>query len=72
MSTSSVIEQRLTAVEAAVSELQRRLANLPPAPNWLEQVTGSFKDEPAFEEVLAFGRALRAADQLPEDTGEPR
>jgi hypothetical protein len=71
MSTSSVIEQRLTAVEAAVSELQRRLANLPPAPNWLEQVTGSFKDEPAFEQVLAFGRALRAADQLPGDTGEP-
>jgi hypothetical protein len=71
MSTSSVIEQRLTAVEAAVSELQRRLANLPPAANWLEQVTGSFKDEPAFEEVLAFGRALRAADQLPKDTGEP-
>jgi hypothetical protein len=62
MSRSSVIEQRLTAVEAAVSELQRRLANLPPAPNWLEQVTGSFKDEPAFEEVLAVGRALRAAD----------
>jgi hypothetical protein len=54
-----------------VSELQRRLANLPPAPNWLEQVTGSFKDEPAFEEVFAFGQALRAADQLPEDTGEP-
>jgi hypothetical protein len=71
MSTSSVIEQRLTAVEAAVSELQRRLANLPPAPNWLEQVTGSFKDEPAFEEVLAFGRELRAADQLPEETGKP-
>ena len=71
MSTSSVIEQRLRAVEAAVSELQRRLANLPPAPNWLEQVTGSFKEEPAFDEVLAFGQALRAADQLPEDTGEP-
>jgi hypothetical protein len=71
MSTSSVIEQRLMAVEAAVRELQRRLVNLPPAPNWLEQVTGSFKNEPAFEEVLAFGRALRAADQLPEDPGEP-
>jgi hypothetical protein len=71
MSTSSVIEQRLTAVEAALSELQRRLANLPPAPNWLEQVAGSFKDEPAFEEVLAFGRELRAADQLPEETGKP-
>jgi hypothetical protein len=60
MSTSSIIEERLAAVEAAVTELQRRLANLPPASNWLEQVTGSFKDEPAFEEVLAFGRALRA------------
>ncbi|MBI3989869.1 MAG: hypothetical protein HY347_09670 [candidate division NC10 bacterium] len=70
MTTDTQIEQRLTAVENAVSELQRQLANLPPAANWLEQITGSFKDEPAFEEVLEFGRAIRSADRPSEDAGE--
>jgi hypothetical protein len=44
MSTETFIEQRLAAVEAAVAELQRRLAPPQPASNWLEQVIGSFKD----------------------------
>jgi hypothetical protein len=28
----------------------------------LEQVIGSFQDEPAFEEVLAYGRAIRKGE----------
>ena len=64
------IEQRLTAVEHAVSELQGRLAILPPVGNWLEQITGMFKDEPAFEEVLEYGRAIRSAGLPPEEPGE--
>jgi hypothetical protein len=35
----------------------------------LERVIGSFKDEPAFEEVLEYGRALRQADRPAEDDG---
>jgi hypothetical protein len=62
MFTASLVEQRLTAVEAGLSDLQRRLASLPLPPNWLEQITGSFEDEPAFKEVLASGRALWAGD----------
>lgn len=64
------IEQRLAAVETAVSEIQRRLESLSPSPNWLGQVIGSLKDEPAFEEVIAYGRAIREADQLPDQDGE--
>jgi len=70
VSTQERIEERLAAVEIAVSEIQRRLATLPPAPDWLEQITGSCKDEPAFEEVIALGRALRMAEPFPEDLGE--
>jgi len=70
LSTHALLEQRLMAVEAAVSEIQRRLATLPPAPDWLEQIIGSCKDEPAFEEVIALGRALRMAEPFPEDLGE--
>jgi hypothetical protein len=61
MPTNISIEQRLAAVEAVVNDLQRKLADSQ-SPNWLQQVTGSFKDEPAFEEVLAYGRAMRQAD----------
>ncbi len=70
MAINTQIEQRLTAVEQAVSELQRRFATLPTGANWLEQIVGSFKDEPAFEEVLEFGRAIRSADRPSEEAGE--
>ncbi len=67
MTTQTSIEQRLTAVEQAISELQWRLARLPTATNWVARIIGSFKDEPAFEEVLALGRAIRAADRPHEE-----
>jgi len=67
MAIDMQIEQRLTAVEDAVRELQRRLTILPPAANWLERIIGSFKDEPEFEKVLEYGRAIREADR-PSDT----
>jgi hypothetical protein len=70
VSTQTLIEQRLTAVETAVNEIQRQLATLPPPPDWLEQISGSCQDEPAFEEVIALGRALRMAEPFPEDLGE--
>jgi hypothetical protein len=67
MAADALIEQRLTAVEQTVDELQRRLANLPALPDWLEQVSGSFKNEPAFEDVLELGRAIRSADRPSND-----
>ena len=70
VSTQGRVEERLAAVETAVSEIQRRLATLPPAHDWLKQIIGSWKDEPAFEEVIALGRALRMAEPFPEDVGE--
>jgi hypothetical protein len=38
-----------------------------PAADWLDRVIGSMKDEPAFDEVLAHGRAMRQADRPAED-----
>jgi hypothetical protein len=67
MPTETLIEQRLTAVEAAIAELQRRLPPPQLPSHWLEQVIGSFKDEPAFDEVLAYGRMFREADRPPPD-----
>jgi hypothetical protein len=68
MATESTMEQRLAAVEDAIRELQSRLNSTTPAPNWLERITGSFKDEPAFEEVLEYGRAFRQTDRPLEHT----
>jgi hypothetical protein len=71
MMTQTQLEERLLAVETALTEIQRRLATLPPAPNWLDEIIGSFKDEPAFEEVIAFGRAFRESQPYPDDPGAP-
>jgi hypothetical protein len=62
MATNISLEERLAAVEAVVAELQQQIA-FPQPTNWLKQITGSFKDEPAFEEVLAYGRAIRQGDE---------
>jgi len=70
LDTQDLLAQRLAAVETAVMELQRRLATLPPAPDWVEQISGAFQDDPAFEEVIALGRAFRMAEPFPEPPEE--
>ncbi|MCU0544968.1 MAG: hypothetical protein MUE44_22810 [Oscillatoriaceae cyanobacterium Prado104] len=62
MALNTSLEERLAAVEAAIAQLQKQILAKEPT-NWLEQITGSFKDEPAFEEVLAYGRAIRQGDE---------
>lgn len=70
LATHELFAQRLAAVETAVSELQRRLATLPPASDWVEQISGACKDDPAFAEVVALGRAFRMAEPFPEPPEE--
>lgn len=62
MATNTSLEERLAAVEAAIAELQKQVATQR-STSWLQQITGSFKGEPAFEEVLAYGRAIRQGDE---------
>jgi hypothetical protein len=57
----------MTALEETVRELQEAMKSRTPAPDWLDRVIGSMKDEPAFDEVLAHGRAIRHADRPDED-----
>jgi len=44
--------------------------SIPPAADWLEQISGSLKDDPAFEQVLEYGRQMRHADRPPDETEE--
>jgi hypothetical protein len=71
MMTQTELEERLLAVETALQEIQRRLATLLPAPHWLDAMSGAFKDDPAFEEVIALGRAFREAQPYPDEPGAP-
>lgn len=64
---TATLEQRMTAMEQAIRELREALNGRQTAPNWLDQVIGSMKDEPAFDEVLAHGRSIRQADRPAED-----
>ncbi|MEC4804844.1 MAG: hypothetical protein SAJ12_17150 [Jaaginema sp. PMC 1079.18] len=60
------LEKRITALEQDFATLRAELKKQETNPqviNWLQQITGSFKDEPAFEEVLAYGRAIRQGDE---------
>ncbi|MBI1829891.1 MAG: hypothetical protein HYR84_00405 [Planctomycetes bacterium] len=63
----ATLEQRVTAVEVAVRELQEAMTKRNPCADWLDRVIGTMKDEPAFDEVLAHGRAIRDADRPAED-----
>jgi hypothetical protein len=60
--TNTSLEERLAAVEAAIAELKKQITPNQPT-NWLEQITGSFKDDSAFEEVLAYGQAIRQGNE---------
>ncbi len=67
MNANLTIEGRLEAVEHAVAEIKRELDSRSPSPDWLDQIIGSFKDEPAFDEVIRLGREIRKADRSVED-----
>ena len=59
----ATLEQRVSDLEHAVRELREVMINRSPASDWLERLIGSMKNEPAFDEVLAHGRAIREADR---------
>jgi hypothetical protein len=63
----ATLEERMAALEEAVRELQESMKSRSPAPDWLDRVIGSMKDEPAFDEVLAYGKAIRQADRPADD-----
>lgn len=70
MTTDSTIEERLTAVEKAVAELQRRLADGRPSANWLDRLVGSARDEEGFREAMRLGREYRQSDRPVDEADE--
>jgi hypothetical protein len=70
MPGESTVEQRLADLEREVAELKHQLAKALPnvKSNWIERITGSFKDDPNFGEILRLGAEIRRVDR-PSDVG---
>lgn len=60
------LEKRLEAVERALASLKGEVRTLRPERNWINAVTGTFRDDPEFDEVLRLGREIRGADRTQE------
>ena len=55
------VEERLARLEKEVEELRkaRREEQAARRGDWISKITGSFKDDPEFEEILRLGREER-------------
>lgn len=62
---SETIEVRLTKVERELAILKSKLGG--DKSNWIAQITGSFKDDPDFKEIVRLGKEMRDAERPEED-----
>lgn len=58
---SDTIEARLARVERELAILRSK--SLRDNSNWLAEITGTFKDDPHFEEIVRLGKEMRDAEQ---------
>jgi hypothetical protein len=61
---SDTIESRLAKVERELAILKAKIPR--GKSNWIEEITGTFQDDPDFDEIVRLGKELRDAEQ-PED-----
>ena len=63
----SNVEERLAKIERELELLKR--ANRPPEKkeNWIAEITGTFKNDPDFREIVRLGKEQRDAEPPPED-----
>lgn len=63
---ADTIEVRLAKVERELAILKARTGENGTKANWIEKITGSFKDDPDFKEIVRLGKEMRDAE-LPEE-----
>jgi hypothetical protein len=63
---ADTIEVRLAKVERELAILKARTGENVTKANWIESITGSFKDDPDFKEIVRLGKEMRDAE-LPEE-----
>lgn len=62
--STMTVEERLAIVERDLAELKENLQ--PAKKNWIAQISGSFKGDPDFGEILRLGKEIRDAEE-PDD-----
>ena len=69
---SQTIEQRLEDVERELATLKVVVKTLKPGPSWITSMSGTFKDDPEFDEILLLGKQLQDSDGPPVEYSGPR
>jgi hypothetical protein len=64
------VEERLTILEKEMAELKKGLAPVQTKQGWITKITGSFKDDPDFGEILRLGQEIRNANRLNDADGD--
>jgi hypothetical protein len=62
MSIALTVEERLSILEKEIAELKEGKSPVQAKQNWLEKITGTFKDDPDFGEILRLGQELRKTE----------
>ena len=62
---SETIESRLAKVERELQLLKNTIPR--DNANWISEITGKFKGDPDFEEIVRLGEELRDAEQPEEE-----
>jgi hypothetical protein len=70
MQIALTLEERLAAVEKEIRELKQGKVPVQPKHSWLEKISGTFKDDPEFGEILRLGREIRKTEIIEEANGD--
>lgn len=67
MSDIIEMEKRVQALEQAVADLQSKATPPTPARNWLEEIAGTFENDPEFAKIVQYGREFRESQPYPDE-----
>lgn len=65
MTEIELIQERLDKLEQEFEALKQRIEKPKTMNEWLERVSGRFKDDPDFEEIVRLGREWRQSQREP-------
>lgn len=65
---AATIEERVAALEDKVAKLTGEAVETKPEMPWWETITGTFKDDPEYNEAMRLGREWRKSFRPIEDT----
>ncbi len=61
MLEQQTVEERLTALEKELAALKQQVTVQHAHRSWIEQIAGTFQDDPDFAEIVRLGQEFRKA-----------